>query len=366
MPMSWFARVLRLVVGGALVAGGAVLAQPFVQTVLAARQQAAVPARGTAPLDVWRAPLPGMQTSPAEGGCRGRPWPGASHPMQETPAAPLGGGPAGFASQSIGFEGESAVMPSSQPPPAPPTPLPRSAMNVGPAAPALDAAYRSTLDIPPPPLLDTQTPPPLAVGWSTHDVQRPAVAAAAAVEAPSTYVVRDGDDLTGIALRVYGSAGAATAIWAANRDRLADPQLLPIGMVLRMPPSWTLPSAHAGQAVAGGQAIEPAFGAAAPTAASWRATRPAADQRGGRSAAWLQQPDGASGGYDAGRAAAVQPPEAAGALPTTVRVAAGDTLESIAVRVYGDRTAAAHIWQANRDRLRSPDLLVPGTDLRLP
>jgi nucleoid-associated protein YgaU len=370
MPMSWFTRVLRLVVGGALVAGGAVLAQPFVQTVLAARQQVAASAGGP-PLDVWRAPLPGMQMFPADGGGRGGAWPSASHPMQATPAAPLGGGAAGFAPQGIGFDGASALMPSSQPPPAPPAPLPRSAIDVGPAAPALDAAYRSTLDIPPPPLLDTQTPPPLAVGWSTHDAQRPAVAAAAAVEAPSTYVVRDGDDLTGIALRVYGSAGAATAIWAANRDRLADPQLLPIGMVLRMPPSWTLPSAHAGQAVAGGQAIEPAFGAAAPTAASWRATRPAADQRGGGSAAWLQQPEGASGGYDAGRpdagrAAAVQPPEAAGALPTTVRVAAGDTLESIAVRVYGDRTAAAHIWQANRDRLRSPDLLVPGTDLRLP
>lgn len=368
--MSSFVHVLRFLVGGALMAGGAVLAQPFVQTVLAARQPAAVPAGGGPPQDVWHAPLPGMQTAPADGGGRGGPWPAASHPMQSQAAFPVGEA-AGFPAQGIGFEGPAAAMPSSRQPPAPPAPLPRSAIDVGPAAPALDAAYRSTLDIPPPPLLDTQTPPPLAVGWSSHDAQKPAVASAAAAEAPSTYVVRDGDDLTGIALRVYGSAGAATAIWAANRDRLADPQLLPIGMVLRMPPSWTLPSAHAGQATAGGQAIEPSFGAPAPTAASWRATRPAADQRPGGSAAWLQQPDGASGGYEAGRQEAVrapaeQPPQAAGARPASVRVAAGDTLESIAVRVYGDRTAAAHIWQANRDRLRSPDLLVPGTDLRLP
>lgn len=367
--MSWFARVLRFLVGGALLAGGAVLAQPFVQTVLAARQQAAPPAGGP-PSDAWHTPLPGLQAAPAAGGGRGSPWPAASQPMRATGAVPVGDA-VGFPAQEIGFQGPAAAMPPSRQPPAPPTPLPRSAIDVGPAAPALDAAYRSTLDIPPPPLLDTQTPPPLAVGWSAHDNQKPAFVSAAAAEAPSTYVVRDGDDLTGIALRVYGSAGAATAIWAANRDRLADPQLLPIGMVLRMPPSWTLPSAHAAQGSAGGQAIEPGFGAAAPTAASWRATRPGPDQRSGGSAAWLQQPDGASGGYgggrqDATRGPAEQPPQAAAARPASVHVAAGDTLESIAVRIYGDRTAAAYIWQANRDRLRSPDLLVPGTDLRLP
>jgi nucleoid-associated protein YgaU len=44
----------------------------------------------------------------------------------------------------------------------------------------------------------------------------------------------------------------------------------------------------------------------------------------------------------------------------------GDSLESIAVRFYGDRVMASRIWQANRDRLRSPDLLVPGAELRLP
>jgi nucleoid-associated protein YgaU len=52
--------------------------------------------------------------------------------------------------------------------------------------------------------------------------------------------------------------------------------------------------------------------------------------------------------------------------PAAIRVGMGDSLESIATRFYGDRGMAMRIWQANRDRLRSPDLLVPGVELRLP
>jgi len=52
--------------------------------------------------------------------------------------------------------------------------------------------------------------------------------------------------------------------------------------------------------------------------------------------------------------------------PGAVRVAAGETLDTIAVRFYGDRAMAQRIWLANRDRLRSPDLLVPGMELTLP
>ena len=52
--------------------------------------------------------------------------------------------------------------------------------------------------------------------------------------------------------------------------------------------------------------------------------------------------------------------------PGAGRVAAGETLDTIAVRFYGDRAMAQRIWLANRDRLRSPDLLVPGMELTLP
>ena len=49
------------------------------------------------------------------------------------------------------------------------------------------------------------------------------------------HVVRDGDDLTGIAIRIYGNPAMADAILAANRDRLRDPAILPIGMRLVLP-----------------------------------------------------------------------------------------------------------------------------------
>jgi nucleoid-associated protein YgaU len=49
-----------------------------------------------------------------------------------------------------------------------------------------------------------------------------------------------------------------------------------------------------------------------------------------------------------------------------VRLAPGETLESLAVRFYGDRSAVNRIWEANRDRLRSPELAVAGMELRLP
>ena len=44
----------------------------------------------------------------------------------------------------------------------------------------------------------------------------------------------------------------------------------------------------------------------------------------------------------------------------TIRVAPGETLASLAQRVYGNTHMADAIFDANRDRLRSPVLLVPG------
>jgi len=69
-----------------------------------------------------------------------------------------------------------------------------------------------------------------------------------------------------------------------------------------------------------------------------------------------------------------QPPEFQPATPQashtpsrgSLRVTAGESLGSIAQRVYGDGSMAAEIFAANRDRLRSPDLLIPGMELRLP
>ncbi len=71
-------------------------------------------------------------------------------------------------------------------------------------------------------------------------------------------------------------------------------------------------------------------------------------------------------------AARPAPVRANSAAAATVRddlvyvVAAGDTLISIARNVLGDASRWEEIYALNRDRLESPDLIVPGMKLRLP
>lgn len=357
--MSQFMHTVRFFVGMAMLAGGVALAQPFVAAVLAARGNAAATSWPPAAMPATQPGLPAMAIG--NGGHAipdGRPAESRGVPDMPQPAG----------DQFLG----------AQPPP-PPTPLPASGLDFSPAAPGLDGTYRSTVEIPPPPLLDFHAPPPLAAGWAAHGVARP-VAASPAVQPMSgaaDYVVRDGDDLTAIALKVYGHAGAAPAIWAANRDRLADPQVLPIGLALRLPPTWTLPASHPMQGGMSGLAIEPTFtpnwtGEHAKGSAAREPSAPVTQT--GAGSFWLQGAEAPqahlSATLTAGPGGRFMPEAtsepSAPQRPATVRVGMGDSLESIAVRFYGDRAMASRIWQANRDRIRSPDLLVPGAELRLP
>ena len=356
--MLQFMHMVRFVIGMGMLAGGVALAQPFVAAVLAARGDV-TPSSGPVVASPTAGPQSGLSAMMIGTG---------GHAIPDVR-------PTEFAErQSVPRADGGPVPPTLSP--SPPTPLPASGLDLSPASPAIDGTYRSTVDIPPPPLLDVQSPPPLAAGWSVHDVAAPVAPGLAAQPAslPADYVVRDGDDLTGIALKVYGHAGAATAIWTANRDRLTDPQVLPIGLALRLPPSWMLPAAHAGQGSGPGLAIEPAFTAAY----SGDHARPAVAGESGRSVApsgtelfWLQGAAAPSSSPSAMLAAdpshrSVPEASSAAQRPARVKVGMGDSLESIAVRFYGDRAMASRIWLANRDRLRSPDLLVPGVELRLP
>ncbi|MCE9631341.1 MAG: LysM peptidoglycan-binding domain-containing protein [Planctomycetia bacterium] len=237
-----------------------------------------------------------------------------------------------------------------------PPPAPDMLPPVNPAltasSPAMNGMYRSTLEVPPPPLLDAQAPPPPVAAWAAPESPRmPAPSTGIAADlVPATYSVRDGDDLTSISTRFYGHPGAAAAVWQANRDVIPDPNLLPIGAELRLPPSWSVAGPQR-TVVGGGRSIEPPAGPPAP-----RMMSPATGAAGGPPV-WL----GTHAVPQAG-VAITSPPVSGG----TVRLAAGETLESLAVRFYGDRNAAQRIWEANRDRLRSPDLAVAGMELRLP
>lgn len=52
--------------------------------------------------------------------------------------------------------------------------------------------------------------------------------------------------------------------------------------------------------------------------------------------------------------------------PKTYTIQQGDTLESIAVRIYGKRSAAFEIYQHNRDLLKNANYIRPGMKLNLP
>lgn len=333
--MSRIVAAFRFVMGVSMVAAGAALAAPLcgrlVTEVARQRPTLTQPAAWPDPAAAAVPPTPEGLAAPAP----------TLAVEAATAAWPLGEDVAGVAAPV-------PLDPHYQPPP-PPLPLPPVTGDLISAGPEVAAAYRSTLDVPPPPLLDAQRPPPLAAGWTAHEVAAAPVAEMPAAVVPQTYVIRDGDDLTGIATRFYGHASAATAIWSANRDVVPDPNVLPIGAVVRLPPPWTVLAARGVDP----RAIEPQAAAAA-------APRPV-------------EPPAPTATRPVGWLPAGQPPVAAAApgqpvaqRPAAVRVAPGETLATLARRFYGDARQAARIWEANRDRLRSPQLVVAGMELRLP
>ncbi len=234
--MDGFARTLRLIFGLAMLAAGTMLAAPAALTVAKWWREAP---QAPAAMAFAQALPPGLPPAPQQPAA----WPAPSEPGPDGSAAVAWSSPA-VASPPL--------VRSDYRPPEPPAPLPPASIGVAGPGPDLSAAYRSTLAVPPPPLIDGQRPPPVAVGWTARfsrdvqqrrDLQPPPAA---------TYRVRDGDDLTGIASRFYGTPAAAALIWQANRGLLADPAVLPIGVELALP----RPDAAGRQGVS----IDPALG----------------------------------------------------------------------------------------------------------
>jgi len=365
--MSNMVQVVRFAVGLAMVSAGGLLVAPFLAAVVESARLPADP--------------PPANPSPRTGGAA---LPSAA--VFAVPGTGLAGSPV---EQPGGFAAVDREQPQRLPADAPPTaesPVrPAELPPVRPAGrpPGLAAAYRSTVEMPPPPLLDVAGPaaarPGRTRGLSSASRGGPSAAVAVAAAAsnadrpagavparalPDRYRVRDGDDLTAIATAMYGHPRGAAALWEANADRLESPDLLPIGMPLVVPPAWQV--FQRDQAVAGNlRQIEPEPASVGEREGASAGVVPAAWQEsvgavtaGAAGAAgvapWLGQP--------AGTAAPRRVPQGRGSL----RVAPGETLASIARRVYGDPEMAQAVFDANRDRLRSPDLVEPGMELRLP
>ncbi len=66
-------------------------------------------------------------------------------------------------------------------------------------------------------------------------IYEPASAAPALAEPPRDHVVVAGETLADIAHRCYGDAARAAEIYAANRDRIRDPDRLHAGQTLVIP-----------------------------------------------------------------------------------------------------------------------------------
>lgn len=166
---------------------------------------------------------------------------------------------------------------------------------------------------PPPP----QSSPGTVPSAFRPNVPEPIRSASEPSESLRIYLVRPGDSLSSIAAQELGSASMADNIFLLNRDVIADPDHLLVGIKIRLPIR-----------------------------------------------------DGGFG-YGDGSAASVGSPSSSGRRPTyglgrTHIVARGDTLSSIALRYYGNSSAWRFLYEANKQVVPNPNTLSVGTELTIP
>lgn len=208
------------------------------------------------------------------------------------------------------------IAPYSPPPPAGGnTPVP-SAASLAPPTPELN-----TRPLPP----ELASPIPASAPIAPASALRPSGGAPAAVsdgrnqdasESLRIYVVRPGDTLSSIASNELGSVSLADNIFLLNRDVIADPDHLLVGIKIRLP----IRDDHFGQGD-GSHNNSPAAGI--------------------------------------GR----RPTYGIGRTHTVVR---GETLSSIAQRYYGSSSAWRFLFEANKTIVPNPNTLSVGTELSIP
>jgi hypothetical protein len=129
---------------------------------------------------------------------------------------------------------------------------PQGTANAGRAAPAPmmtagDCVEPTVLKPISPRPVAAEEPPAAPARDGAHEAAMPArqegaspdsngASAAAEKSSPRTHKIVDGDTLRGLAQRYLGSADRSWEIYQANRDRMLSPEVLPIGLELRIPP----------------------------------------------------------------------------------------------------------------------------------
>lgn len=141
--------------------------------------------------------------------------------------------------------------------------------------------------------------------------------------AVTTIEVKEGDTLSKLAAEHLGSGSKWKLLMEANKDQIASPEQLRVGMKLKIP------------AAAGTQA--PAAANANPNFGLVRVARPEPRKE--------------------------EKPQAQG---KTYTVVSGDNLHAIAAKTLGDGNRWREIFEANKDKLDSPDSVVIGQKLKIP
>lgn len=228
-----------------------------------------------------------------------------------------------------------------------------------------------------------------------------------------THVIQSGDSLSSLAERYLGSQGKFQELYDANRGVLTDPNRLPLGTTIVIPPSTKgtavaaakphaqastrslastgekargtitdvstiepiSPPSESSQETVVAEPAKPAAPAPNPPATSplpkeskklFSASRaPFTNHRTMSPVRKPLDPEGEAF-LDKKPAALTEP---AGSLTGEIRhyqVRKGDSLEKISQKIYGNPKRAADIFAANRTLLASPDALREGQELILP
>jgi len=201
-----------------------------------------------------------------------------------------------------------------------------------------NASARFAADIPESPL-KWQTVRRPAAAASERDLERDAAGAlgARARWAEKRHRIVDGDTLAALAHRYLGVEHRQMELFEYNRDILTNPELLPIGQELRIPPA---------------NFVRPAT----PSSGSQGSPRVAVSQDVERPSPTLMPPSLSPPPTFAPRELEVQ----------TYVVQPHDTLALIARRFYGDISRQRELLAANRQQLGSAKDLRPGMKLVVP
>ncbi len=215
-------------------------------------------------------------------------------------------------------------------------------------------------------------PPPLATDSArVASLSSPRLGSLSGIDQGPTHKVTDGDTLMELAKRYLGNANRWNELYDYNRDVLTNPDLLPIGAELRIPTAPYRP----------GSSDAAPIGTPAP--AQLHAARPVSQSIGGPTDApssgdMVPVPSGAPGvetptaGSPSAKLRRLPPvlPEPTGHLlrlaPRTYVVQTGDTLHSIAEKIYGDGARENLLRNANRNLVQGQQDLRPGTVLVIP